>query len=72
MCKLLTYDDEYFAVNQKGPATEKHKDVNYVSNINLTNNRVVCFEFNLIYSKLLDELGINFKADYQNLSLIHI
>ena len=49
MCKLLTYDDEYFAVNQKGPATEKHKDVNYVSNINLTNNRVVCFEFNLIY-----------------------
>ncbi len=66
MCKLLTYDDEYFAVNQKGPATEKHKDVNYVSNINLTNNKVVCFEFNLIYSILLDELGINFKADYQN------
>lgn len=66
MCKLLTYDDEYFAVNQKGPATEKHKDVNYVSNINLTNNKVVCFEFNLIYSKLLDELGINFKADYQS------
>lgn len=67
MCKLLTYDDEYYAVNQKGPATMKHKDVNYVSTINLTNNRVVCFEFNLIYSKLLDELGIKFRSDYKNM-----
>lgn len=67
MCKLLTYDDEYYAVNQKGPATMKHEDVNYVSTINLTNNRVVCFEFNLIYSKLLDELGIKFKSDYKNM-----
>lgn len=68
MCKLLTYDEEYYAVNQKGPATLKHKDVNYVSNINLTNNRVVCFEFNLIYSKLLDELGIKFRSDYKNMA----
>lgn len=67
MCKLLTYDDEYYAVNQKGPTTVKHKDVNYVSTINLTNNRVVCFEFNLIYSKLLDELGIKFRSYYKNM-----
>ena len=67
MCKLLTYDEEYFAVNQKGIATEKHKSTNYVSSITLENNKVVCFEFNLIYSKLLNQLGIHFSSDYKNM-----
>lgn len=67
MCKTLTYDVEYFSVNQKGPATLKHKDINYVNTITPANNSVVCFEFNLIYSKLLNELGINFSSDYRNL-----
>lgn len=67
MCKILTYDDEYYAVNQKGVATEKHKDINYVSNITPLNNKVVCFEFNLIYSKLLSELGINFSSNYKGM-----
>lgn len=67
MCKILTYDDEYYAVNQKGVATEKHKDINYVSNITPLNNKVVCYEFNLIYSKLLSELGINFSSNYKGM-----
>ena len=68
MCKILTYDDEYYAVNQKGEAALKHKDVHYVSSINLQNNKVVCFEFNLIYSILLDKLGIKFRTDYKNMA----
>ena len=67
MCKLLTYDDEYFAVNQRGPATVKHHYVEYVSSINLSHNQVVCFEFNIIYAKLLSELGIKFKSNYVNM-----
>lgn len=67
MCKILTYDDEYFAVNQKGQATIKHKDINYISKITPQNNEVVCFEFNLIYSKFLSELGLNFQSDYKNM-----
>jgi hypothetical protein len=67
MCKLLTYDDEYYAVNQKGIATKKHKDPAYVSKITLENNKVVCFEFNLMYSKLLNDLGIKFCSDYKNM-----
>ena len=67
MCKLLTYDEEYYAVNQKGIATEKHKSTDYVSSITLENNKVVCFEFNLIYSKLLNELGIHFSSDYKGM-----
>lgn len=68
MCKLLTYDEEYYAVNQKGKATLKHKDIQYISSINLQNNKVVCFEFNLIYSILLDQLGIKFRSDYKNMA----
>lgn len=64
MCKLLTYDEEYFAVNQKGEATEKHQRVEYVSTITLQNNKVVCFEFNMMYAKLLSKLGIHFASSY--------
>lgn len=67
MCKTLTYDEEYYAVNQKGIATEKHKSTDYVSTITLENNKVVCFEFNLIYSKLLNQLGIHFSSDYKGM-----
>lgn len=67
MCKTLTYDDEYYAVNQKGKAAEKHLDINYASKISPSNNKVVCFEFNIIYSKFLSELGINFESEYKNL-----
>ena len=67
MCKLFTYDEEYFAVNQKGPATLKHKNTDFVSEITLDDNEVVCFEFNLMYSKLLNDLGIHFISDYKNM-----
>ena len=67
MCKLLTYDDEYYAVNQKGVAAEKHRSTDYVSSITLENNKVVCFEFNLIYSKMLNKLGIHFSSEYKNM-----
>ncbi|MBD9115096.1 hypothetical protein EGP95_04870 [bacterium] len=67
MCKLLTYDDEYYAVNQKGYATLKHKDTNHVSAVTPENNKVVCYEFNLIYTKLLDKLGIHFSSNYKSM-----
>ncbi len=61
MCKVLTYDEDFYAVNQKGPLAEKHKTINNVANISLTNNKVVCYEFDAIYSYLLHKLGINYK-----------
>ena len=67
MCKLLTYDEEYFVVNQRGIATAKHRSLDYVSSITLTNNKAVCFEFNIIYAKLLNQLGIHFKSNYNGM-----
>lgn len=66
MCKILTYDSEYFASNNVGYSTLKHLDPNYVFNITPENNEAVCFEFNLIYSKLLSDLKINFETYYGN------
>lgn len=67
MCKILTYDDEYYAINQRGIEAEKHRNINYVSNITPVNNKIVCYEFNLIYSKLLNDLGIKFTSNYMNM-----
>ena len=64
LCKTLTYDEEYFVKNNESGVIN-HQDINHISNITPSNNKIVCFEFNLIYSKFLDELGIHFSSDYQ-------
>ena len=61
MCKVLTYDEEFYAVNQKGPLSEKHKTIDNIANISLANNKVVCYEFDAIYAYFLNKLGINYK-----------
>lgn len=63
MCKLLRYDGEFYAVNQKGEVTKKHEDINHIKNVTLENNEIVCYEFNAIYAKLLSELNINFEIN---------
>lgn len=62
-CKLFTYDEQFYMDLQKGPSREKHKNINYLSEINLSNKDIVCYEFNAIYGKILDELGIKFKVE---------
>lgn len=68
MCTILTYDNRFMAANQKGEAAEKHKSLDYVSQISPENNEVVCFEFNMIYAKMLDEQGLHFKSEYKDMS----
>ena len=67
MCTILTYDNRFMAANQKGEAAEKHKSLDYVSQISPENNEVVCFEFNMIYAKMLDEQGLHFKSEYKDI-----
>ena len=64
LCETLSYDDEYFAVDQHGPLSEKHRNLSNVSKINLANKEVVCYEFAIIFSKLLHLLGIKSKVAY--------
>ena len=69
MCKILTYDEEYFAVgqNEEYDVVRKHQDIFNIKNITLSNNKIVCHDFNAIYAKLLNELGILSKTTYTEL-----
>ena len=63
LCKLLSYDELFYAMEED--AITYHEDINNLNKINLTNNKVVCYEFNLLYAKLLDILGIKYQIqDY--------
>lgn len=63
MCKLLVYDDEFYAFDMRGNVKKKHENIKNLANINLVDNKVVCYEFNAIYAKILDELGIKFEMN---------
>lgn len=62
LCKILTYDPEFYATDRKGPSALKHLDKKRIATITPQNNEIVCYEFIAIYSKLLQELGINCKT----------
>lgn len=61
MCEILTYDDEFYAVNQKGIVAFKHEQINHISEITPDKNTVVCYEFNAIYSHFLKQLGFKYE-----------
>lgn len=70
MCKILTYDDEFFAVEQDDSyeIVRGHKDILNIKNITLKNNKIVCYDFNAIYLKLLSEIGIDANINYNTVS----
>ena len=61
LCKELNYDLEYYTVRQKGPKADAHKDINKIKEINLSNNNIVCYEFNAIFAYFLNEFNIDFE-----------
>lgn len=62
MCEILTYDDEFYAVNQQGVVAFKHEQIDHINEITPSNNNVVCYEFNAIYSVFLKQLGFNYRT----------
>lgn len=62
LCKLLSYDDEFYAVNQRGYVALKHENPDSVYKITPTNNKAVCYEFNAIFAKFLQQLNIKFET----------
>ena len=65
MCRIFTYNEEYFTKYFDEDIKRKHKDLSYVDQINLFNNEAVCFEFNIIYAAFLNRLRIKFKSNYK-------
>ncbi len=66
MCKVLTYDEEFFAACERGKAALKHKNLKHLREINLSNNSVVCYEFCELYAYFLRSVGLSANARYSN------
>ena len=58
LCQILTYDDEFFVMNQQGQIADMHENIEHIKTITPQNNKVVCYEFAAIYESILDSIGI--------------
>lgn len=61
MCKMFTYDSNFYINNQIGNKSSIHANISNLSLINKTNNKIVCYEFTSIFSYILRKLNINYK-----------
>ena len=58
LCKILTYNDEVWAMNQSDSKINSYININRINDITQKNNKILCYEFTIIYKTLLSELGI--------------
>ena len=75
MCTLLTYSDEYWAFEidsnfKQNPLKSKYRGIDLCSNVTVENNKIVCFQFSLLFSKILNELWCTTKVINWNEFLI--
>ena len=62
LCDILTYDPAFYINEQPRGYISKHQDIKYTQKVNKKNNKVVCYNFNSILGKLLDDLGIKYES----------
>lgn len=63
LCKVLTYDAEFYASNQRGSIAREHQNIERLASITSQNPKIVCYEFTQIYAKMLNILGINYEIN---------
>lgn len=64
LCKTFTYDEKFFlrlmgTMAKQNMHDLSHTQLSNLSKINFDNNSVVCWEFVIIYGKILKDLGID-------------
>ena len=60
LCKSLSYDTLYYISGQRGMQLDFHRNPNRIETIEDGTNEIVCYEFNAIYGKFLDDLNIKY------------
>ena len=63
LCKLFSYDPIYYASGQRGEEVEYHKDLERIQSIYDKDDDIVCYEFNVIYGKFLEDLNIPYRIN---------
>ena len=64
LCSILDYDSRFWVSNGVfGPYSKEHNKISKLSKITPENNLVVCYEFNVIFQKMLKKIGVESKID---------
>ncbi len=70
LCKILTYDPEFYALGQGLNGVEKHRGIRNIESITPVNNEAICYEFCAIYAKLIKELGFDYEIEGDSLGML--
>ena len=71
LCKVFSYDPYYFGYDPDAPFNFKHKSIEGISEINIQNNWLVCYEFNNIYGYFLHKIGVNYNIPFSDIYVNH-
>ena len=66
LCKFFSYDQTYYVSGQYGDNALLHQDLNRIKKLKSSDDLIVCYEFNAIFSKLLEELKIEYTTNSNN------
>ena len=65
LCNILVYDEEQMVNDNKGYGdySINHTKLSRINKINQENNRVLCFEFNAIFAKVLELFNVRYELE---------
>ena len=61
LCQIFSYDESFYINNQQGEPAKIHEDIKRIKSIK-PYDEIVCYEFVLLYSHFLSEIGVNFDS----------
>lgn len=60
LCEILVYDDEYYASAKNSDIRKMHENITGLCEVSKDNNKVINYEFILIFAKMLKIIGIRY------------
>lgn len=63
LCELLTYSDDYYSFCSLDEISEKFESFDTIESVTPENNDTVCYRSDIIYTRLLGELGVGLDED---------
>lgn len=67
MCKYLSYDPSYYTNDTREGYVVAYEDSSRLKDIKDDSHNIVCYEFNYMYAKLLEELNIKYGSHIKKL-----
>ena len=59
LCRILSYDPEFYLEGQVGKPAEKHRQIENISLIGKETKDIICYDFTALYASILHDMGID-------------